>query len=142
MYYFDNKYLAQYIDQRVKLKVYVNSDWYELTDLSDVSDPRNGVGYNEYGEGTQFDYRAIKQIQVNNSIITLDQLQTQMTGKSADTEKKPSSKSEGPPEEEMPEEEPPAKEKEPDLSWFSPAYDLGRQLMKEAKNANRNKRRS
>lgn len=141
MYYFDSKYLAQYIDQRVKLKVYVNSDWYELTDLSDVSDPRKGVGYSEYGEGTQFDYRAIKQIQVNNSIITLDQLQTQMTGKSSDSEKKPSGKSEESSEEEMPEEEPKPKEKEPDLSWFSPAYDLGRQLIKEA-HANRNKRRS
>lgn len=141
MYYFDNRYLAQYIDQNVELKVYVDNNWYDLVELSDVSNPKKGVGFNEFGESKYFDYRAVKQIQVNGNIITLDQLQKQMTGK--DTEKpptKPATAGEEPSMEE-PEEEPAKPEKPkkgPDLSWYSPIYDLGRQLLRENENRNKN----
>ena len=151
MYYFDNKYLQQYVDAGSKLsgsnlKVYVNQEWYNITSLSDLQDPIDGIGYDEYGGDHRFDYKSIESIQIGGRITTLDQLQTQMTGKPDDSSKeepKPADAGDEPdmgsdaPEEE-PEEEPskgspPKGKKGPDLSWFSPAYDIGRQLMQEHK---------
>lgn len=42
MYYFDNKYLAQYLDQRVKLSVYVDYEWLDVADKTDVTDKLQG----------------------------------------------------------------------------------------------------
>jgi hypothetical protein len=57
-----------------------------------------------------------------------------MTGKPPEEEEKPEPATD---EESATDEEPPPEEKpkkEPDLSWYSPAYDVGRQLMKELEN--------
>lgn len=136
MYYFDNKFLAQYIDQQVSLKVYANDDWYIISDLSDLENFRRGVGYDEFGNATEFDYRNITKIKAGGQLLTLDKLNAQMTGKPPEEEEKPEPDAE-PEEEPAAEEEPPPEEKpkkEPDLSWYSPAYDVGRQLMKELEN--------
>lgn len=137
MYYFDRKYLAQYVDQKIPLKVYANGDWHNIPSLKDLEGKRQFVGYDEFGDGTSIDYRLIAKIKVGNHILTIEQLNTQMTGT---PEEEPKAKSDGetPTEEESPaEEEPnPTGKKEPDLSHFSPAYDIGRQLMNELRRKN------
>lgn len=138
MYYFDRKYLAQYVDQKIPLKVYANDDWYNVPSLKDLEGKRQFVGYDEFGDGTSIDYRLISKIKVGNHILTIEQLNTQMTGSPTD-EKEPSKEKTAPPEEEPPtdEEEPKTTDKkEPDLSHFSPAYDIGRQLMNELRRKN------
>ena len=132
MYYFDNKFLAGYIDQQSDLSVYVNDDWYQIADMKDISDPIEGVGYNEYGEGFTVDYKNIDQIKVGNRYFTLDQLQAQYTGKDQEDDSKkksPEPKNDEPKDEPIPEEEP--KEPELDLSSYSPVYDIGRNLINE-----------
>jgi hypothetical protein len=133
MYYFDNNLLKQYLDQKRTLKAFDGSQWYEIADQSDLSDTITCIGYDVYGKDHRFDYRDITQIQVGQQLYTLEMLQSFMTGKPA--EEKPKGKSA--------ESEPPAdeeKEKEPDLSWYSPVYDIGKGIMQEArrraKNAN------
>lgn len=137
MYYFDNKFLAQYVDQKIPLKVYANGDWYNIPSLKDLENKRLFVGYDEFGDGTTLDYRTIEKIKVGNHLFTIEQLNTQMGGTSAD-EKPEKEPSDAEPPTDDTEEEPPAEEepkpvgkKEPDLSHFSPAYDIGRQLMNE-----------
>lgn len=137
MYYFDNKLLAQYIDQGVKLKVYANDEWYSIVDEYDVQDPSNAVVYDSYGESSTVDYRDITQIKVGSKVYTLDMLQIHMTGKSTDGEKeKPVAKKDT---EEVPDEEPGKEppEKEPDLSWYSPVYDIGKEILKEIRRRKR-----
>lgn len=132
MYYFDNKLLSQYIDQGVKLKVYANDEWYTVGDEYDVQDHSNAVVYDSYGESSTVDYRDITQIKVGSKVYTLDMLQTYMTGKStSDKPEKPAAKSTDTEEvpDEKPEDEP--SEKEPDLSWYSPVYDIGKGILKE-----------
>ena len=144
MYYFDNKYLAQYLDQNIKVSVFANNEWMNLTDISDVSDARYGVGYDEFGGDSRFDYREIEQIKVGNNIITLDTLQTQKTGKEPPKADKPEGSDDGD-EDNLGDfggddlgggedsEEPTKDKKEPDLSWYSPMYDIGRHLIIESK---------
>lgn len=132
MYYFDNKYLQQYIDQGTELWVYDGYQWREVAEKEDLIDPVEGYGYDVNGRGYKFQYKQIEQIKVDGRIFTMDQLQTQMSGKSSDTGEKPASKG---PKEPGPSDEEPApekkSEKEPDLSHFSPIYDIGRNLIAE-----------
>jgi len=132
---FDNILLSQYIDVGAKVQVYANSEWYSIADKSDVSDSVDAVGYDEYGGDHRFSYQEIEQIKVNGQVITLEMLATKMGDKTdGGKEEKPTggSDSEEAPEDTPPEEDKPEKPaKEPDLSWFSPAYDIGRILMKE-----------
>ncbi len=132
MYYFDNNLLKQYLDQKRTLKAYDGSNWYDIADQSDLSDTITCIGYDEYGKDHRFDYRDIQQIQVGGEIRTLEMLQSFMAGKPA--EEKPKGKPATPADEE----EPPKKEKEPDLSWFSPVYDIGMKLMQEARRRRKN----
>lgn len=144
MYYFDNKYLAQYLDQRVKLSVYVDQDWLTLADKRDVSNPAKGVGYDVYGNAAQFDYRDIEQIRAGKTLVTVDMLQQQRGAQPQTTDEESKDDTEetdvtdlgGEPTIGGAAEEEPAtdsKEKETDLSWFAPAYDVGRQLIREFK---------
>lgn len=114
MYYFDSKFLQQYIDQKIDLKVFTNGKWYSITSLNDLSDDINGIGYDEYGSDFRFDYRQIEKIQVGSNILTLDQLQTQMTGKEPEKEK------------------PKPKEKEPEVSHYNP-FIIGRSIFKKGR---------
>jgi len=136
---FDNVLLAQYLDVGAKVKVYANHEWYTISDRSEVSDSIDAMGEDEYGGTHRFSYQSIEQIQVNGKIITLDMLSAKMGDKPADggdtdkPEKKPSEDDDTgsadlPDDLEEPGKKP---EKGPDLSWFSPAYDIGRILMKE-----------
>lgn len=134
MYYFDNKFLQQYIDTGAKLQVYYDSEWYNISDLIDLHNATEAVGYDEYGESKTIPYKQIELIQVNGSVITIDNLQTMMTGKETEDDsktKKPSSDSEEP-DMNADDEKPRDNEKEPDLSWYSPHYDLGRLILKES----------
>ncbi len=119
MYYFDQKTLQQYLNQRVELKIFADDQWFDITNQNDLSDPVDGIGYDVYGQDHRFDYRDITQIKVGSRTFTLDQLQTHMTGKE---EEKPKPKSSD-------EEEPP-KEKEPELAHYDP-FMIGRQIVKE-----------
>lgn len=136
MYYFDSRLLQQYLDQRKTLKVCVGSDWYDVTDKSDLSDKLDGVGYDVYGKDHRFDYRDITQIKVGNQTYTLEQLQAFMTQRPEEEKGKKggeSSESESIPDEEPPADEPePKKKKEPELAHFSKVYDIGKMLVKEA----------
>lgn len=114
MYYFDNNLLKQYIDQNKTLKVFADGKWYSITDVEDVADPVNGVGYNEYGADFRFDYKDIEKVKTGQWIITLEKLQTMMTGKE--------------PEGDKPKKEP--AKKEPELAHYDP-HQIGRDLIKE-----------
>lgn len=88
MYYFDNEFLQQYLDTGTKLKVYVDSEWYDIPEKSDVSDKVDGIGYNQYGQEHYFDYRDVEQIKAGNKVFTLDMLQSMQGGKPAGTGEK------------------------------------------------------
>lgn len=136
MCYFDNKYLQQYLDSGQELWVYDGYEWHEIVDMSDIEKSNKGTGYDAQGKASSFSYFDIQQIKVGkNLIITLDQLQ-KMMGSDVETEKPKKEPSSKKPEKE-PDEEPPAKpEKEPDLSWYSPIYNVGRDLIREWRNQN------
>lgn len=121
MYYFDNRTLMQFLDQKKKLKVFADDKWVDVSSSVDLNDEVTGIGYDVYGKPSYYDYRDITQIVVGNRTFSIDQLQSFMTGKNS--EEKPKSKSE--------DEEEKSSKKEPDLSWFSPVYDLGHQLIRE-----------
>ncbi len=97
MYYFDNEFLQQYLDTGTKLKVYVDSEWYDIPEKSDVSDKVDGIGYTQYGQPHYFDYRDVEQIKAGNKVFTLDMLQSMQGGKPADAgdKKKKGSSEEG-----------------------------------------------
>lgn len=139
MYYFDNKFLQQYLDTGAQLQIYYQSEWYNIADLSDLDDAKKAVGYDEYGESKYIPYVGIELIQVNGSIITIEQLQSMMTGKPKEDGDNSKSSQDAPEEEPdmeeppEPEEEPKPKKKGPDLSWYSPHYNLGREILREAK---------
>lgn len=121
MYYFDQKTLRQYLDQRVKLKVFVDDQWFDITNENDLSDSVVGIGYDVYGQDHRFDYRDITQIKVGSRTFTLDQLQTHMTGKENEKPKPKSSSGD---------DEEPTKEKEPELAHYDP-FMIGRKIVKE-----------
>tara|TARA_R110000868_G_scaffold178163_6_gene417715 strand:+ start:831 stop:1277 length:447 start_codon:yes stop_codon:yes gene_type:complete len=134
---FDNILLKQYIDVGAKLKVYANHDWYSIADKSDLSDKIDAIGQDEYGGAHRFSYQSIEQIQVNGQTITLEMLAKKMGDKvdggeddagGGDKPEKGDSGGDEPSGGDSKEDKP---EKGPDLSWFSPAYDIGRILMKE-----------
>lgn len=136
MYYFDSKFLSQYIDQKIKLQVFVDGEWFTIADQSDLTDPVSGNAYTEFGQVHRFDYRNIQQIKAGENVLSLDQLQAIKSGKPGTDEKEPAANADsGGEEEEIPEEEP-SKEKEPDLSWYSPIYNVGRDLLRERKRNN------
>lgn len=142
---FDNILLAQYIDAGAKVKVYANSEWYDIVDKSDVSDRIDAIGYDEYGGDHRFSYQEIEQINVNGQIITMDMLSAKLGDKTTNKEKGNTKDSEKEKDDKLPddigsedlapnEDELDAlddKSKKPDLSWFSPAYDIGRILIRE-----------
>lgn len=141
---FDNVLLKQYIDVGADLKVYANDDWYTISDKSDVADSIDAVGQDEYGAPHRFGYQDIKQIKVNGDVITLEMLATKFgdvtTEPSGDGGSKPKGDDlggGGDEEEPTDEPKPPKDDKGPDLSWFSPAYDVGRILMKEKEERNK-----
>lgn len=125
MYYFDNKFLMHYINLNSNLKVYVDQEYYEITDAYDISDPNVGYGYTIYGEPRKFDYKEIQQIMVGDRVFTLDQLQSAYSAKEEepkDSEKQDKSEeqpAEEPAAEETPEE--PAEEEEPKKEEEPPA---------------------
>lgn len=138
---FDNILLAQYIDVGAKVKVYANSEWYQIVDKSDVADKIDAIGYDEYGGDHRFSYQQIEQINVNGKIITLDMLSAKMGDKPTD-DSKDSKPKEDKPDEETPDgpdlapddsdlEDLDSGGKKPDLSWFSPAYEIGRVILRE-----------
>ena len=131
MYYFDNKLLQGYIDQKRPLKVFGQDRWFSVADQNDLRDDLTCCAYDQYGKASYIDYRDITQIKVGPQTYNLEQLQAFMTQKPAEgKESKPKAEPDAEGEEPMPDEEP-AKEKEPDLSWFSPAYEIGRNLIQE-----------
>lgn len=141
MFYFDSGLLAQYLDQKLPLKVFANHEWYEVADMSDLSDKVTGIGYDQFGGDHRFDYRDIEQIKIGNQpALDLKGLQDLKKGQEPKPVEKTKSKTpEEGGDEEMPAEEPeePPKEKEPDLSWFAPAYDVGRNILSELKKKRR-----
>lgn len=137
MYFFDKGILAQYLDQsspRMPLKVFSNNEWYTIAEPRDLEDDITGIGYDVYGGDHRFDYRDIQQIKVgNNPPLDLKGLQDMKAGQPAQPEAGGEKKSEDEPAEEDPNPDEEKPEKEPDLSWYSPAYDVGRKIIHEAK---------
>lgn len=118
-YYFDRNYLLQYINQKVKTKVFVDGRFLDIADSSDLEDELHGVGYDNSGNPKFFDYRSVEQVKAGSNLITLDQLQQQKTQPDQpSTEEEPTEEPEGEePTEEEPDdsgsEEPPKGEEEP-----------------------------
>jgi len=159
MYYFDNRTLQQYLDSGQEVGIFVNSEYLTIADMSDISNPKRGVGYDEFGEANYFSYPAIEKIKVGNGYLTLDGLQKQKSGEGAKPEDSKEAAPEEEPEMDAPsadtppdggeeepptdgEEEPKSKEKEPDLAWYSPVYMLGHQLLKEWSEQQHDKKRN
>ena len=147
-YYFDSKYLLQYVDSEAKLKVFVNGQWLSIADKTDVDDPSVGVGYTNSGNSVIFDYRDIEQVKAGKNQMTLDQLQTSKQQKQTPTEPTKSAPEKEPPvegepsaqepdqTEAPPEEEPNPEEEEPtgkpqQKASYDP-YMLGRNILKES----------
>jgi len=80
MIIFDNEYLKQYIELGTLPEVYVNGQWYQVTELSDVESPEYGIGINVQGKSTTFRYPQIQQVKADGHIITIDQLNDKATG--------------------------------------------------------------
>lgn len=125
MYFFDNKYLQQYLDSKRPLKIYVDQTWYEITSMDELKDPVDGIASDEFGATHYFDYRDIEQVKIGNNTITQDMLQTQMTGKAPDDEK------ESKPKDDSEDDEEPG----PELSHYDP-YQIGKDLLKENRKRN------
>lgn len=92
MVYFDQNYLKQYLSQGKPLKVYVNGEYYDIADATDLESSAYGLGYNNNGKPTTFAYTDIQQIKSGEHILTLDQLQQktgQGGGEEADAEPAP-----------------------------------------------------
>lgn len=140
-YYFDREYLSQYIDQRVKLKVYVDGRFLSIADASDLEDDLHGVGYDNAGNAKFFDYRSINKIKAGSELLTLDQLQQQQSApeepEAPEGEPKPSSEEEPEAPEEPAEEEPEAPEEESKPKTPQKAnydmYDIGKNLIRESR---------
>ena len=130
MYYFDKTTLQQYLDLKRDLQVYVDRDWYSISDMSDLQDNIDGIGYDDNGQSHYFDYRDVEQIKSGNTVFTLDQLNAQFGN--PQQEEKPEKTA--PDEEDVsldePTDEKEKPEKEPDLSHYSP-HDVGHRLMLE-----------
>jgi hypothetical protein len=108
-YYFDRNYLLQYINQKVKTKVFVDGRFLDVADASDLEDELHGVGYDNSGNPKFFDYRSVEQVKAGSNLITLDQLQQLQTQKTT-PEQEPEGEEPEPPE--GGEEEPPSEEPE------------------------------
>ena len=80
MYFFDNDFLGQYLDQDAELKVFVDGEYYTIAGHDDLDNPTYGVGYDVNGKPHTFDYRGIEQIKAAGQILTRDQLQSQISG--------------------------------------------------------------
>lgn len=80
MIIFDNEYLKQYLEQGVELKVFVNREWYAVTDITDVESSQYGLGIDVQGKPTTFRYSQIEQINADGNIMTIDQLQDKAAG--------------------------------------------------------------
>lgn len=79
MVYFDAAYLQQYLTQDKPIKVYVNGEYYDIADSSDLESKAFGIGYDNNGKPITFSYTDIQQIKSGEHILTIDQLQ-QKTG--------------------------------------------------------------
>ena len=79
MYYFNNEFLKQYLQQNGKLKVFVNRLFYFIADENDLKDTKHGTGYDENGKPFAFDYRDIELIKFGSNIsFSLDDLQKKL----------------------------------------------------------------
>ena len=83
MVYFDNKYLAQWLEQEVPLQVYINHQYYDIADMSDLENPIVGYGYDYNGQPYTINYRLIQQIKIGANIIDLEALQGERAGEEA-----------------------------------------------------------
>lgn len=142
MYYFDRDFLAQYLDQGHRVRVFVNYDWHEIASKRDLESEKTCVVIDDTGDATQVNYSDIEEIKVGNKHFTIAQLQAQFAGKepeesepkSGGGDTKDAATADAEPAEEEPEEEKektPGGDKGPDLSHYSPIYNLGRNIVDE-----------
>lgn len=96
MRYFDNQYLAQYLQQQRELMVFVDNDYLEVSDLADLEDPIHGVGYTPEGKSRNFNYKDIQIVKSGPFYLDLPTLNKEMDNienpdpaSGQDSEKKP-----------------------------------------------------
>lgn len=80
MIYFDNDYLKQYIQLGATLKVYVDRQWYSITDLTDLESNQYGVGIDATGKPKTFRYPEIEQINADGYVMSIDVLNSKAAG--------------------------------------------------------------
>ncbi len=130
MIYFDSDFLKQYLTQRKKVKVFVDSDVLTITDVDDISNSKTGSGIDAHGNMNMFDYQDIIKIQVGPNIITIDALQSMVGDKEMSSDKatpNPTKKDEPKSNEDDSDDIP-----KPDMAGFTPSM-IGRLLVKEYK---------
>ena len=74
MKYFNQAFLLKILNQYGPFKIFVNKEFLNITDESDIADPKNGVGYKSDGKPLRFDYINITQIKIGEEILTKDLL--------------------------------------------------------------------
>ena len=115
MYYFNNEFLKQYLQQNGKLKVFVNGLFYFIADENDLKDTKHGTGYDENGKPFAFDYRDIELIKFGSNIsFSLDDLQKKLNADAP--EETPTADEEPDASETDAPEETPTADEEPDAS--------------------------
>lgn len=78
MRYFDNHYLAQYLQQNRDLMVFVDSQYLTISDLSDLEDPVEGIGYDSQGRMNRFNYKNIEVVKSGPYYVDLKGLTNQL----------------------------------------------------------------
>lgn len=73
MLYFDKKYLKQYLDTGLKLKVYVDGRYLTIANPDDLKKDK-GEGVGSKGEVIKFNYKNVDHVKVGSRVFTLDQL--------------------------------------------------------------------
>lgn len=80
MYFFDNQFLAKYLEQGLDLKVYVDNEFYSIPTLDDLESPITATGYSLEGDPHIIAYSDIQQVKAGTHSLTIDQLQDKIAG--------------------------------------------------------------
>lgn len=73
MRYFDRKFLKQYMDTGLKLKVYIDGRYLTIGDPSDLK-KGNGEGIDRDGKVVKFNYKDVDHVKIGSRVFTMDNL--------------------------------------------------------------------
>lgn len=86
MHFFDREFLARYLDQGISPKIFVDKQYYTITDLSDLISTTGGIAYDLNGKEHDFNYVDIENVMVGDRIVDRDVLKRISKGETGDEE--------------------------------------------------------